>query len=128
MGTAHAIAAVAAAIALPPITAGIGASGIALSAIHHLRVALQRAPSAICALEFGADGRLAIAGPDGEWREARLIAAAVPASWLATLAARASARSLHAALVVSGAVDPEPFRHLRVWLRWGSPAGRDAVQ
>jgi hypothetical protein len=129
VAAAHAAAALGAAVGLPPLAAGIAAAGLALSAAHQLRVVLHRAGSAVVAVEFAEDGRFAVAGPDGAWREARVIAAAVPASWLAVFVARDAARATRAAVVAGGSVDPEAFRRLRVWLRWGLPtAARPAGQ
>ena len=127
MAAAHAAAALGAVVGLPPLAAAIAAAGVALSAVHQLRVVLHRAGTAIVAVEFAVDGRLAVAGPDGEWRDARVVAAAVPASWLAVFVARDSTRATRAAVVVADSVDREAFRRLRVWLRWGlPPAGQPA--
>jgi toxin CptA len=118
----HAAALVGAVLGLPPLAAGLAGTGIVLSAFHHLQVVLHRSPSAVAALEFGAEGRLAVASPDGVWREATLVGAAVPASWLAVVVARDATRTIRAAVVVPGSTDAESFRRMRVWLRWGLPA------
>jgi len=41
--------------------------------------------------------------------------------------ARDSTRATRAAVVVAGSVDPEAFRRLRVWLRWGLPPAAQPV-
>ena len=129
VAAAHAAGAIGAVVGLPPLAAALAAAGVALSAAHQLRVVLHRAGAAIVAVEFAVDGRCAVAGPDGEWRDARVVAAAVPASWLAVFGARDSTRATRAAVVVADSVDPDAFRRLRVWLRWGlPPAARPAGQ
>jgi hypothetical protein len=44
--------------------------------------------------------------------------AAVPAGWLAILIARDGSGSSRSAVILPDALDPEPFRRLRVMLRW----------
>ena len=127
MAAAHAAAVLGAVVGLPPLAAAIAVAGLALSAAHQLRVVLNRASTAIVAVEFSDDGRFAVAGPDGEWREARVVAAAVPASWLAVFMARDAARATRAAVVAAGSIDAEGFRRLRIWLRWGLPSGAQPV-
>lgn len=118
VGAAHAAAVFGAAMGLAPAAAAIAGAGLALSAVHHLRLALHRSPAAIAGLEFGSDGRFAVAGPAGDWSEATVVAATVPARWLAVLVAYDATRTRRSAVVVPGSVDPESFRRLRVWLRW----------
>ena len=127
MAAAHAAAALGAVVGLPPLAAALAIAGVALSAVHQVRVVLHRAGTAIAAVEFASDGRFAVAGPDGEWRAARVVAAAVPASWLAVFVARDATRATRAAVVIPDSVDPEAFRRLRVWLRWGLPSAARPV-
>jgi toxin CptA len=126
---AHLAAAAAAVVALPGAAAAIVGAGVALSAVGHLREALQRAPQAVAGLEFAADGRVAVAGPSGDWLTARLRSAAVPVPWLAVVTLRDARGQRRAAVVLPDALEREAFRRLRVWLRWGigSPAGADAT-
>ncbi len=116
----HLLALAAALAGLPPVAAGIATAGLGLSLAHYWRWATHRAASSVTALELGPDGRLAVAGPAGAWRPAALRHAAVPAGWLAVLIARDGSGSSWSAVVLPDALDPEPFRRLRVMLRWGA--------
>jgi toxin CptA len=121
VGTIHAAALVGAALGLPPLAAGLAGAGIALSAVHHLRVVLHCSPQSVTGIEFGPAGRVALAAPDGAWREATLLGGVVPARWLAVVVARGADRRIRAMVVVPGSADAESFRRLRVWLRWRDP-------
>jgi toxin CptA len=122
---AHVAALAAAVVALPPAAAAIVAAGLAASAIEHVRRALQRSPLAIAGLELDARGGVAIAGRAGDWSSARLTDAAVPVRWLAVVRLRDALGRRRTAIVLPDTLAPEPFRRLRVWLRW-RPA--DAVE
>jgi toxin CptA len=120
------LAAAAAALALPGAAAAIVVAGAVVSAAWHLREALHRAPRAVAGLELGADGRVAVAGPAGDWSAARLRTAAVPASWLAVVTLQDARGRRRSAVVLPDALDRDAFRRLRVWLRWGA-GGTDAA-
>ncbi len=127
---AHLAALAAAVAALPGAAAAVVAAGVALSALGHLREALHRAPQAVAELELTADGRVAVAGPAGDWLTARLRSVAVPVPWLAVVTLRDALGQRRAAVVLPDALDREAFRRLRVWLRWGTaagPAGADST-
>ena len=115
---AHAAALAAAATGLPAAAAAIVAAGLAVSAVEHLRRALLRSPLAIAGLELEAGGGAAVAGPAGDWSAARLLDAAVPAPWLAVVSLRDARGRRRTAVVLPDALPPDPFRRLRVWLRW----------
>ena len=115
---AHLAALGAAVIGLPAVAAGVVAAGLVLSATEHVRRALLRAPLAIVALAFSADGGVAVAGPDGDWCSASLRRVAVPAAWLAVVAIRDGRGRRRATVVLPDALDREAFRRLRIWLRW----------
>lgn len=121
---AHLLAVAAALIGLPPAAAVIAAAGLALSFAHYWRWARLRTPSSVVALELCSDGRLAIAGPAAGWCPAVLRHTAVPAGWLAVLTARDASGASRSAVILPDALDPEPFRRLRVMLRWwAAPVG-----
>lgn len=124
----HLLALAAAFAGLPPVAAGIAAAGLALSLAHYWRWATHRAPSSVAALELGSDGRLAVAGPAGAWRPAALRHAAVPAGWLAILILRDGSGSSRGAVILPDALDPEPFRRLRVMLRWRATPETGSLQ
>lgn len=119
---AHAVALAAAAVALPTPAALVVGAGLAVSAIEHVRRALQRSSLAVAGLEFDAGGGVAVAGPASDWSTARLTDAAVPAPWLAVVRLRDARGRRRTAIVLPDNLPPEPFRRLRVWLRW-RPAG-----
>ncbi|MGH8680309.1 MAG: protein YgfX [Burkholderiales bacterium] len=120
---AHLAAFAAAVVALPGAAAAVVAAGVTLSAIGHLRTALHRAPQAVAGLELTADGRVAVAGPSGDWLSARLRSAAVPVPWLAVVTLRDALGQRRAAVILPDALDREAFRRLRVRLRWATAAG-----
>ncbi len=115
---AHAVALTAVVVGLPAPAAAIVAAGLAASVIEHVRRALHRSPLAVAALEFDAGGGVAVAGPASEWSPARLTDAAVPVSWLAVVSLRDALGRRRTAVVLPDSLAPEPFRRLRVWLKW----------
>ena len=126
----HLLAAGAAATGLPSAAAALVVLGLGLSLLHQLRLATHRSALAVAALDLASDGRVAVADPAGAWLSAELRHSAVPAVWLALLAARDTAGRSRTAVILPDAVDPEAFRRLRVWLRWRmtSPArGREGA-
>jgi toxin CptA len=115
---AHAAALAAAVATLPAPAAAIVATGLAVSAFEHVRRALQRSPLAVAGLELDAGGGAAIAGPASDWSPARLLDAAVPAPWLAVVSLRDALGRRRTAVVLPDSLASEPFRRLRVWLKW----------
>ena len=115
---AHGAAIAAAVVALPAPAAAIVAAGLAVSTIEHVRRALQRSSLAVAGLELDAGGGAAVAGPAGDWSPARLTDAAVPVPWLAVVHLRDALGRRRTAIVLPDTLAPEPFRRLRVWLRW----------
>jgi toxin CptA len=130
LAVGHLLALIAATIGLPTAAASLVVLGLGLSLFHHLRLAIHRSALAVAALAFSADGRFAVADPAGAWVPAELRHGAVPAAWLAVLAARDHAGRSRTTVILPDAADPEDFRRLRVWLKWriSSPAdGRDGA-
>ena len=115
---AHAAALAAAVAGLPAPAAAIVAAGLTASAVEHVRRALHRSPLAVAALELDVRGGAAVAGPGGDWSSARLLDAAVPLPWLAVVSLRDALGRRRTAVVLPDSLAPEPFRRLRVWLRW----------
>jgi len=118
---AHAAALAGAVAGLPAPAAAIVAAGLAASAVEHVRRALHRSSLAVAALELDAGGGVAVAGPGGDWSPARLVDAAVPLPWLAVVSLRDALGRRRTAVVLPDSLAPEPFRRLRVWLRWRPP-------
>lgn len=118
VATGHLLALAAAAIGLPPAAAAVVAAGLGLSVFHHLRLATHRSALAVAGLEFSAAGRFAVADPAGTWLPAEVRRAAVPAGWLAVVAARDAHGRSRSAVILPDAAEPEAFRRLRVWLKW----------
>lgn len=130
LAVGHLLALGAAATGLPGAAASLVVLGLALSLVHQLRLAMHRTALAVAGVDLGSDGRFAVADPAGVWVAAELRHSAVPAAWLAVLAARDHAGRSRTAVILPDAVDPEVFRRLRVWLRWRltSPAnGREGA-
>jgi toxin CptA len=123
VGFGHLLALAAAATGLPAGAAAVVAVGLALSAFHHVRLAMHRSPLAIAGLEFSPAGHLALADPSGTWLSAELRRTAVLAGWIAVLTARDANGRPRSAVILPDAVEPEAFRRLRVWLKW-----RDATR
>jgi hypothetical protein len=118
---AHAAALAASVAALPAPAAAIVAAGLIASTVEHVRRALQRSAAAVAGLELDAGGGAAIAGPASDWGPARLLDAAVPAPWVAVVRLRDGRGRHRTAVVLPDALAPEPFRRLRVWLKWRVP-------
>jgi toxin CptA len=114
----HLVALVAAATGLPPVAASVVAVGLGLSAFHHLRLALHWSALAVAGIEFSVAGRFALADPGGVWLTAEVRRVAVPAGWLAVLAARDANGRARSAVILPDAAEPDAFRRLRVWLKW----------
>ncbi|HSD44182.1 MAG TPA: protein YgfX [Burkholderiales bacterium] len=120
----HILALAGAATGLPPVAASVVALGLGLSAFHHLRLAMHRSALAVAGLEFSPAGHFALSNPAGVWLSAEMRRAAVPAGWLAVLAARDANGRSRFAVILPDSVEPEAFRRLRVWLRWRVAATR----
>jgi toxin CptA len=118
LAAGHLLALVAAATGLPSAAATLVALGLGLSLFHHLRLAMHRSALAVAGLALSADGHFAVADPAGAWLTAELRHSAVPAAWLAILAARDQTGRSRTAVILPDAADPEGFRRLRVWLKW----------
>jgi toxin CptA len=118
LAVGHLLALVAAVTGLPGAAASLVVLGLGLSLRHHLRLAMHRSPLAVAGLDLSSDGRCAVADPAGAWLPAELRHSAVPAAWLAVLAARDHAGRSRTAVILPDAADPEGFRRLRVWLKW----------
>ncbi len=118
LAVGHLLALVAAVTGLPGEAAALVVVGLALSLLHHLRLALHQSALAVAGLDFAMDGRFAVANPAGVWLAAELRHSAVPASWLAVLTARDHAGRSRTTVILPDAADPEAFRRLRVWLKW----------
>jgi hypothetical protein len=117
LAVGHVLALVAAATGLPS-AAACSWPRLGLSLFHHLRLAMHRSALAVAGVALSADGRFALADPAGAWLPAELRHSAVPAAWLAVLAARDHTGRSRTAVILPDAADPEGFRRLRVWLRW----------
>ena len=114
----HLLALAAVATGLPPAAASVVAVGLGLSAFHHLRLAMHRSPLAVAELEFSSAGGFALSDPGGRWLAAEVRRVAVPAGWLAVLAARDAYGRSRSAVILPDGADAEDFRRLRVWLKW----------
>lgn len=102
-----------------PLVSGLIAHG----AGQVLRVALLRAGDSVVELKAGHPGDLPFRTRNGEWHDAQLLGSSYVSPQLTVLNLKLTgARGVRHAVIAADAVDPEEFRRLRVWLRWGSGA------
>jgi toxin CptA len=92
-----------------------------VSSIAHS--ALLRTRQAILEVQAGEGRSVVCFTRTGEWHEAEILDSSFVAPWLTVLNLKQLQSGLiRHVLIVPDNVDPEAFRHLRVWLRWGLPA------
>ena len=96
---------------------------LAATAFHIMRDAQLRLRSSILALEVGSDGSLRYLTRTAGWKDAmvRGDSFVTPALTVLVLATE-EGRFPRYAILLSDSGNPEMFRRLRVWLRWGSQA------
>ena len=96
---------------------------LAATAFHIMRDAQLRLRSSILALEVGSDGTLRYLTRTAGWKDAmvRCDSFVTPALTVLVLATE-EGRFPRYAILLSDSGNPEMFRRLRVWLRWGSQA------
>ncbi len=122
LGAAH-LAAVGAVVVLDlswwltiPLVLALIAHGAAQAA----RVALLRRADSVVAVEAGRASGVPFRTRDGVWHEGRLLGSSYVSPGLTILNLKpAGARGVRHVVIFSDAVDPDDFRRLRVWLRWG---------
>jgi toxin CptA len=124
-----ALAAVAAGIAiallpLPLWQRVVLALPIAAAAVYHVvKDALLRMPWSIVALEVTSEGALQFQTRAGAWYGAKVRGDSFVTPWLTVLnLTEPEKRWVRRTILLSDSGDAEMFRHLRVWLRWGSQA------
>jgi toxin CptA len=121
LGLAHLAAGTAVAVLVPlwvaiPLVLALAAHGVTQAA----RVALLRGADSVVAVEARRASGIPFRTRDGAWHEGRLLGSSYVSPWLTILDLRpAGARGLRHVVIVPDAVDPDDFRRLRVWLRWG---------
>jgi hypothetical protein len=82
--------------------------------------ALLWSRGAFTALELRETGEVTVQTGDGEWHDARILGTSYASPTLSAINLRmADARLARHILVVADNCDPEQFRLLRVYLRWG---------
>ena len=96
---------------------------LAATAFHIMRDAQLRLRSSILALEVGSDGTLRYLTRTAGWKDAMVRGGSfvTPALTVLVLATE-EGRFPRYAILLSDSGNPEMFRRLRVWLRWGSQA------
>jgi toxin CptA len=117
--------AVAAATMLPldlPIAGKLALVVLVVASLAHaiLQHALLWSRRALTALELRDKGEVAVQTRDGEWHDARILGTSYVSPTLSAINLRvADARLARHILIVPDNCDPEQFRRLRVYLRWG---------
>ena len=124
LGLAHLAAAAAIVATGLPLWLALAAGSALL--VHGVvviaRTALLRSRGAVVALEAGRGETLPFMTRDGVWHEGRILGSTYVAPYLTVLniSDYGSRRAYHVPIMPDG-IDPEDFRRLRVWLRWGAP-------
>jgi toxin CptA len=96
---------------------------VAATAFHIARDAQLRLRSSILAIEVGSDGTLRYLTRAAGWRDAMVRGDSFVTPSLTVLVLATQDRHFpRYAILVSDSGNPEMFRRLRVWLRWGSQA------
>ena len=86
--------------------------------------AWRRWPTSIVGLQFERDGLALVEYRNGTVRAARVLGSSFVAPYLTIILLKPDQRWLTSAVVIlPDAVEPELFRQLRVWLKWGIGRG-----
>jgi toxin CptA len=114
-----------AAIAALPMPAGqrLGLAAIvaAICLYHVVRDACLRMPWSIIALEVTSEGACRCQSRTGNWLDVEVGGDSFVTPWLTVLnLVEPGKRGARHAILLSDSGDPDMFRRLRVWLRWGS--------
>ncbi len=107
-------------LALPPWAIALAALMLGASAAHATFLhAWQRLPRAITGLEIADDCGLMLRDAGGVWREAALLPSSFVTPYLTILNFRhPDERRARSVLLLPDNIRPDPFRRLRVLLRW----------
>jgi toxin CptA len=114
-----------AAIAALPMPAwqrlGLVAIVSAMCLYHIARDACLRMPRSIIALEVTSEGTCRCQSRAGDWLDVEVHGNSFVTPWLTVLnLVEPGKRGARQAILLSDSGDPDMFRQLRVWLRWGS--------
>ena len=119
---------------LPGWTKGVLALAVAASFVHALlHHALLRSPRSLRAIELREEYEAAVQTRDGNWHEAQVLGTTYVSPLLSVVNLRVQGRILaQHMLIVPDNANPDHYRQLRVWLRWGyrkapATADRDAA-
>ena len=98
----------------------LAALALAVSAIHAIALhAWQARPGSIAALEIADDCKVAVLDRAGDWHDADLLSSSFVSPYLTVLNLRyVGARRSRSAIIVPDRVQADPYRRLRVLLRW----------
>lgn len=108
------------AMPLPAWARAVLGAAIVASAVHAILLhALNRLRHSLVELEISDDCRVAVFDRDGEEHAVELLPSSVVTPWLTLLNLRQAPRRWpRTLLIVPDRVDAEPYRRLRVLLRW----------
>jgi toxin CptA len=102
---------------------------VSISAVHHVRDLLLRRPGSLVSLEVNSKGELHVMRRDGEKVLAAVLPDSVVLPWLTVLNLRLDkSRWRRHVLITADRAEPDAFRQLRVWLRWGRHPELEAVE
>ena len=113
-------------VAMPLWLQALLATALLLNLIYTLTYqAWRRWPSSIVGLQFERDDGVALVEyRNGAVRAARVLGSSFVAPYLTIILLKPDQRWLTSAVVIlPDAVEPELFRQLRVWLKWGIGRG-----
>lgn len=102
------------------VLAGIAVAGAVL--YHLARDAALRLPWSVLALEVGAGESLRVLGRGEGWSDAEVLGSSFVTPWLCVINVRLPGRFwTRTVVLLPDSAQAEPFRRLRVWLKWGMP-------
>jgi len=101
---------------------------IVMSAAYHVLDLMLRWPSSLVSLEVNSKGELQVMRKDAQKLSAVVLPDRVVFPWLTVLNIRTDQiRWARHVLITPDRVEPDAFRQLRVWLRWGRQAELEVV-
>lgn len=112
-------------VAMPLWLQALLAMALLLNLIYTLTYqAWRRWPTSIVGLLFERDGEVRVEYRNGTVRAARVLGSSFVAPYLTIILLKPDQRWLTSAVVIlPDAVEPELYRQLRVWLKWGIGRG-----
>lgn len=102
---------------------------VSISAVYHVRDLLLCRPGSLVSLELNSKDELHVMRRDGVKIPATVLPDSVVLPWLTVLNLRLDKnRWRRHVLITADRAEPDAFRQLRVWLRWGRHPGLEVVE